>query len=85
MDDDGAPPLTQGNKSHVQYGSIFLFKEDIDENYPFSVVPLNFFGENDFPWNAIRGEMSSECRGELRTFSNLDGQYRIFGKIEKGM
>ena len=80
-------PLTQNNNggmSKVQYGSIILFKEDINEPQPFSIVPLNFFRGTNFPWSSIEGEMTKECRIGVRTFENLNGNYRIFGKIERG-
>lgn len=84
MEED-APPLTQQDgTSQVQYGSIFLFKEDIDEAEPFSIVPLHVFKDTDFPWASIKGLMSSQCRKEVWRFSNMDGKYRIFGKIEHG-
>ena len=79
------PPLTQSDgKSKVKYGSVFLFKEDINCRDPFSIVPLNFFKDTDFPWSSIEGEMTSESRCSVRSFSNLPGKYRIFGKIERG-
>lgn len=85
MDYESGPPLTQTTgKSKVKYGAIFLFKEDIDVEDPFSIVPLSFFGNTNFPWSAIEGEMTSECRKEVRTFSNLPGKFRIFAKIEMG-
>ena len=81
------PPMTQkSEKSRVQYAWIILFKVDINEEEPFSIVPLKFFTEaKDFPWNFIEGEMSSECRNEICTFSNLVGEFKIFGKVEKGI
>lgn len=78
------PPTQSGGKSQVKYGSIFLFKYDIEAENPFSVFPLSFFSGTDFPWSSIEGVMSSESRVENRTFSNLKGTYRIFAKIEKG-
>lgn len=79
------PPLTQSlARSKVLYGAIILFKDDINELNPFSIVPLNFFADTDFPWGSIEGEMNEESRAKVRTFSNLTGNYRIFCKIEKG-
>ena len=85
MDYEG-PPMTQScGKSQVKYAWIILFQDDINEEEPFSVVPLNSFVDvEDFPWSVIKGEMSSERRQEIHQFSNLPGKYRIFGKIEKG-
>ena len=84
MDSDG-PILTQpSGKSKVKYGSIILFTEDINLEDPFSIVPLHFFVDTNFPWSSIEGEMTTESRLELRTFSNIPGQHRIFAKIEKG-
>lgn len=81
------PPLTQtSGKSRVKYAWIFLFEENINAAEPFSIVPLNdFLDVEDFPWTFIEGEMSTECREEVRIFSNMKGKYRIFGKIEKGI
>ena len=84
---DRSPPLTQHQSgvSQVKYGSIFLFSDDINNKNPFSIVPLKFFETaKDFPWSSITGEMSSESRAEVRTFSTMPGQFRIFGKIEQG-
>lgn len=85
-EDDGVPPLTQSSgKSRVQYAWIFLFDENINLEDPFSIVPLSYFKDvENFPWTVIEGEMNSECRSETRTFTNILGQFKIFGKIEKG-
>lgn len=85
MDSDGPPPTQSCAKSKVKYGSIFLFKNDINEREPFSVVPLNVFVDTDFPWSSIEGEMTMACRTKVRTFGNMVGNFRIFGKIEKGI
>ena len=85
MDDNVPPPTQVGGKSRVKYAWIFLFKDDINAEDPFSIMPLSFFADvEDFPWTFIEGEMSPECRHEVRSFSNMTGKYRIFGKIEKG-
>lgn len=78
------PPTQSGGRSKVKYGSIFLFTEDINVQDPFSIVPLSFFIGTDFPWSSIEGEMTSESRSVTRTFTNLKGKFKIFGKIEKG-
>ena len=84
MEEEGPPLTQQGSRSHVQYGSIFLFVDDIDVQDPFSIVPLSFFRDTEFPWDSIKGEMNHESRVLVRTFSKLPGRYRIFGKIEHG-
>lgn len=84
--DDSAPPLTQREgKSKVKYGSVILFSEDIEKKDPFNIVPLSFFRNSNFPWSSIEGIMSPGCRTEVRTFKNLEGKFRIFGKIETGI
>lgn len=85
--EDSAPPLTQSSgQSRVKYAWIFLFEDNINEEEPFTIVPLTFFRDcHDFPWTFIEGEMSSECRSKVLTFSKMPGKkFRIFGKIEKG-
>ena len=84
MASPGCPPLTQSGRSKVKYSWIFLFNNGINIENPFSVAPLSFFADVDFPWSFIEGEMSSNCRAEIHQFQNLPGNYRIFGKIEKG-
>lgn len=85
MDGPSAPPLTQAGKSKVKYAWVFLFENNINVEEPFKIVPLSLFSEvEDFPWSFIEGEMSSECRAEIRKFDNMTGDFRIFGKIEKG-
>lgn len=81
---DSCPPLTQSGKSKVKYAWVFLFNNNINIEDPFSIVPLSFFSQVDFPWNSIEGEMTTSSRTEIRTFSNLPGNFRIFAKIEKG-
>lgn len=86
MDSPGArQPMTQRGKSKLKYSWLILFKNDVNEEVPFSVVPLSSFAKIDFPWSLIEGEMSSECRGEIRKIDSLPGEYRFFCKIEKGI
>ena len=84
MDNEGPPLTQQGSRSQVKYGSIFLFEEDINVPEPFSIFPLSFFRNTEFQWDSITGEMNNETRAVVRTFPNLTGRYRIFGKIEHG-
>ena len=84
MDEEGPPLTQQGGHSQVKYGSIFLFEDDINVPEPFSIVPLSFFRDTEFPWGSIKGEMNNDIRVQQRTFQNLPGTYRIFAKIEHG-
>lgn len=71
--------------SEVQYAWVILFMYNIEEPQPFSMFPLSLFLGSDFPWDAVKGSLSSEFRVKSRAFSNLPGQlYTIFAKVEVG-
>lgn len=86
MDGEGIPSTQGYGISRVCYAWIIIFKNDINLESPFSILPLSFFSDcDDFPWKFIEGEMTSSCRSEVRAFSKLPGEhYRIFAKIERG-
>lgn len=80
-------PLTQNEAgvSKIKYAWAILFANNINFSCPFSIVPLSFFKDSDFPFDTIRGEMHSEDRAKIRTLQKLPGnEYRVFGKIEMG-
>ena len=79
-------PLTQDSGlSEVTYAWVILFNYDINNSHPFSILPLNFFVDSDFPWEAVKGILSPGFRAEKRTLSKLPGnEYAIFAKVEIG-
>lgn len=80
------PPSTQENgRSSVQYAWVILFKYDINQSHPFSILPLSFFMDSDFPWESVEGFLSAEFRIQTRRFSCLgEDLYTIFAKVEVG-
>ena len=75
---------TQG-KSPFRYKWVILFVWQLNEEYPFSSVPLSVLGNNDFPMYLITGPLNDKSRTNKFQLSNLPGRkYSIFMKIEEG-
>lgn len=78
--------MTQKERlSQVKYAWAFLFKNDVNESQPFSIVPLSHFEGSNFPWHSIKGVMDSQERKKIRSLERLPGSsHRVFAKIEHG-
>ena len=80
-------PATQpSNRSTRTYEWIIFFKWDLNEEHPFSIVPVRHFkGENDFPIELITGALSDKARCTKFRIRSLNGNsHSIFCKIETG-
>ena len=78
-------PLTQGSSVRT-YGWVILFVWELNEECPFSVIPLRHF-ENcaDFPYDLITGPLSDASRKYEFELSTVPGRsHSIFCKIELG-
>ena len=72
-------------KSVIQYAWVILFHFDINDDKPFCIERLRDFGNTNFPWRGIKGEMTREFRIKLCEFSSIPGkQFFIFAKIQYG-
>ena len=80
-------PLTQEtcNLSSTTYLWVYLFSRNVNEEYPFSVVPLHIFQAGDFPMKLINGPLTDKDRIQEYELRNLASRrFSIFAKIERG-
>lgn len=80
-------PLTQDVvQSKIRYAWAVLFENNVNEPKPFSIVRLRDFVDTNFPWSSFSGEMTSESRIKLHSFSTIPEKcFHIFAKIEYGI
>ena len=72
-------------KSPNKYNWVVLFLWRVDEECPFTTVPLRHFEQSEFPFNLIHGGLSDESRQERFDLPRLPGRiYSIFCKIQEG-
>ena len=80
-------PMTQQNTnvSPTTYLWVILFLWELNEEFPFSVVPLHLFTKDDFPMDLITGPLPDQERVKPRELTKLlSKKYSVFAKIEKG-
>ena len=79
-------PATQGRSSRI-YDWVIMFMWNINEEDPFSIVPIRHFkGGNDFPIELVTGALTDKSRIKRYKINCLPGNnnYSLFCKIEKG-
>ena len=77
--------MSTRKKSPIKYNWVVLFLWRVNEEYPYTTVPLRHFDESEFPFNLIYGSLTNESRQERFDLPRLPGRiYSVFCKIEKG-
>ena len=78
-------PATQ-NLSSRRYEWIILFVWNVNEEHPFSIIPLQHLkSENDFPIELVTGPLSDKARRNKYKIRTIGAKnYSLFCKIEMG-
>lgn len=87
---DSSPILPPNNTqvsegSTTQYAWVILFSIDLDQPKPFNLFRLSHFKESNFPFDIITGELDDKERTAIREFTNLQGSFHVFAKVERGV
>ena len=83
-------PLTQestGCKSKVTYGWVIVFRWQLDEEFPFSMIPLAILKTDPgFPMDLITGPLTDAARTLKHKLECFAGNefYSIFCKVQEG-
>ena len=80
------PPTQTQGYSTTKYGWAILFVWELNEEFPFSCVPLTILeAQEGFPSNFISGPLSDDSRKEkINVFSVSTLQHSVFAKVEHG-
>ena len=78
-------PMTQASSS-TRYLWVVIFVWQLNEEFPFSVVPLHIFENTNFPMHYITGPLNDSNRfAKLHLQKMVGNMYSIFCKIEAGV
>ena len=85
-EEEQQPASTQVNGHSVRtYLWCIFFHFDVNDEFPFTSVPLDQLKGSDFPFQLITGHLGLENRIQPRNFSKLPGhKYCLFAKVESG-
>lgn len=86
-EEEQQPVSTQISGQSVRsYSCCILFHFDVNDEFPFTSLPLDQFKGSDFPFNLITGHLGLGDRMQPRNFSRLPGhRYCLFAKLEEGI